>query len=187
MEDHLVSLLTAAQSSNGNERRQAELTLKQAKTNDEFPLALARIAGHASVPIEVRQAALSTLRLFIEANWNPEDLDDSEEPIIHISEPTREHLKAMLLELVLSTEDERKIKTAARYVLGALIYFGPQSHHCPGLKTDRSFPSQLWCLQDRLIRLPRQLAEPVAHRTTYYAERHRRPGPWSSCHPPGLG
>lgn len=114
MEDHLVGLLTAAQSSDGNERRQAELTLKQAKTNDEFPLALARIGGHTSVPTEVRQAALSMLRLFIEANWNPED-SDSEEPIIQISESTKEHLKAMLLELVLSAEDERKIKTAARY------------------------------------------------------------------------
>lgn len=111
MEEHLVQLLAATQSSNDNDRRQAELNLNQAKTNPDFPLALARIGGHASLPIEVRQSALSGLRMFVETNWNP---DEPEEPVIPISEQTKEHLRAMLLELVLSPEDQRKIKTAAR-------------------------------------------------------------------------
>lgn len=95
-------------------RRQAELDLEQAKKNPEFPLALARVGAHTNVPTEIRQSALSALRKFVEKNWSPEEFDPAHIPI---PDQTKEQLRSMMLELALSLEVERKVKTAARYVL----------------------------------------------------------------------
>jgi hypothetical protein len=115
MEEHLVQLLANTQLSAAGPRRQAELDLNQAKQNPEYPLALARIGAHTNAPTEIRQSALSTLRKFVEDNWSPDDYEQQRFPI---ADPTKDQLRSMMLELVLNTEVERKVKTAARYVLG---------------------------------------------------------------------
>jgi hypothetical protein len=112
MEEHLVQLLANSQLTAEGTRKQAELDLIQAKTNPEFPLTLARIGVHTNAPIEIRQAALSYLRKFIEENWTPEGSDGQHIPI---PDSTKDQLRPMMLELVLSPEDERKVKTSARY------------------------------------------------------------------------
>lgn len=115
MEEHLVQLLANTQLSAAGPRRQAELDLNQAKQNPEYPLALARIGAHTNAPTEIRQSALSTLRKFVEDNWSS---DDYEQQRFSIADLTKDQLRSMMLELVLNTEVERKVKTAARYVLG---------------------------------------------------------------------
>ncbi|KAK2675704.1 Importin-beta, N-terminal domain [Fusarium oxysporum f. sp. vasinfectum] len=111
MEDQLVQLLSNTQLSEQGPRLQAELELKRARTNPAFPLSLANIAAHTSIDTNIRQAALSNLRLFIENNWSNDDPDDG--PIIPISDEARGQLKQVLLDLVLSPEDDRKVKISA--------------------------------------------------------------------------
>ena len=95
-------------------RKQAEIDLLHARSNPEFPLALANIAVITSLPIEIRQASLTLLRKFVEDNWSP---DGTAGVPIPLSDATKEKLKTALLELVLGPEDERKVKLAARYVV----------------------------------------------------------------------
>jgi len=111
MDEHLARLLANTQDKNEGPRKQAELDLLHAQTNPEFPLSLARIGSHTAAPVEIRQSALSYLRNFIEKNWSP---DGDHAPHIHIPDSTKEQLRNIILELVLSPEDERKVKVAAR-------------------------------------------------------------------------
>lgn len=113
MEDQLVQILANTQSSAEGTRKQAELDLKHAQTSPAFPVSLANISSHASVPLEIRQSSLSSLRQFIERNWTGES---DEGPVIPISDPVKEQVRSVLLEIALSPDQERKIKTAARYV-----------------------------------------------------------------------
>ena len=113
MEDQLVAVLANTQSPDQGPRQQAELELKHALTNPAFPISLANVASHASIDTAVRQAALTNLRLFSETNWSPEDKDEAGQQVA-VPEETRELLRRTLLDLVLSTEDNRKVKIAAR-------------------------------------------------------------------------
>jgi importin-9 len=111
MDDHLVELLAGTQRSEETIRKRAELDLSHAKTNSEFPLALGRIGGNAKFPVEIRQAALTTLRKFTEDHWSPDSNDGRE---ITISPETKAQLRQGILQLALDTEDQRKVKVAAR-------------------------------------------------------------------------
>ncbi|KAH9883617.1 armadillo-type protein [Xylariomycetidae sp. FL2044] len=119
MEDQLVQVLRNTQLPAEGPRKQAELELKHAQTNSAYPISLANIARHASVELEVRQAALSTLRQFIERNWSGEN-DDG--PTIPIDDSVKEQIRPMVLELAINTDGEegRKIKPAASYVVGKI-------------------------------------------------------------------
>lgn len=112
MEDQLIQLLSSTQLPDQVPRQQAEIELLHARTNPAYPQSLANIAAHTSVETNIRQSALSTLRLFIEKNWSEEDLDD--EPQIPISDDTRLSLKQTLLDLSVSHEEDRKVKIASR-------------------------------------------------------------------------
>ncbi|KAJ4289496.1 hypothetical protein N0V88_006978 [Collariella sp. IMI 366227] len=130
MDEHLAQLLASTHDKNEGPRKQAELDLIHAQPNPEFPLSLARIGAHAGVPVEIRQSALSYLRNFVEKNWAPED----DGPAVHIPIPdsTKDQLRHAVLELVLSTEDERKVKVGASYVVSK-IATADFPHHWPAL------------------------------------------------------
>ena len=112
MEDQLVQLLRNTQLSEQGPRQHAEIELKRARTNPAYPVSLANIASHTSIETNIRQAALSQLRLFIQSNWSAEE-DDGEQQI-PIPDDTRAQLKQILLDLALSPEEDRKVKIAAR-------------------------------------------------------------------------
>ena len=111
MDEQVAQLLENTQLSQEGPRKQAELGLIHARTNPDFPLALARIAIQLRWPVVVRQSALAILRKFVEDNWSPEHADGVHIPI---PEDTKATLRDAMLNLVLSTEDERKIKLGAR-------------------------------------------------------------------------
>ncbi|KAI0401273.1 armadillo-type protein [Xylaria palmicola] len=117
MEDQLVQVLANTQLAAEGPRIQAELDLKRATTNPAFPLSLANIGRHASVTLEVRQAALSTLRRFIEDNWSGEN-DDG--PVIPIDDNVKDQIRPLVLDLALNFDGDRKIKTAASFVVGKI-------------------------------------------------------------------
>lgn len=123
MEDQLIQLLSSTHLPDQAPRQQAEIDLKRAQTNPAFPQSLANIAAHTSVETNIRQSALSNLRLFIEKNWAG---DQDEEPQIPIGDDVRASLKQSLLDLAVSPEEDRKVKISARYggtwsSLGALM------------------------------------------------------------------
>ena len=113
MEDQLAQLLANTQLPAEEPRKRAELDLKHAQTNPAFPIALANIAGHNSVSTDIRQAALAYLRRFIEHNWSEEG-DDGEGPLVPIPDSTKDQLRLKLLELALSDEPDRKVKSSVR-------------------------------------------------------------------------
>ncbi|KAI2777112.1 ARM repeat-containing protein [Daldinia loculata] len=117
MEDQLVQVLANTQLAAEGPRKQAELDLKHAASNPAFPLSLANIARHTSIAVEIRQAALSALRLFIERNWSGEN-DDG--PAIPIADSIKDQIRPLVLDLALNSEDDRKIKTAASYSVGKI-------------------------------------------------------------------
>ncbi|ROW01143.1 hypothetical protein VSDG_02656 [Cytospora chrysosperma] len=119
MEDQLAQLLANTQLPAEEPRKRAELDLKHAQTNPAFPVLLANIAAHNSVTTDIRQAALTYLRRFIEHNW-AEEGDDGEGPQVPIPDSTKEQLRHKLLELALSDEPDRKVKSSVSYAVGKI-------------------------------------------------------------------
>ncbi|KKA30317.1 hypothetical protein TD95_003385 [Thielaviopsis punctulata] len=133
MAEELAHVLSNTQSGDAATRQQAEAALKQARANPAFPLTLVAVASHVSVDTAIRQSALSVLRRFVEKNWNPEgaleededeiDTEADNEPPVDIPEENKAHIKQVLLELVLSTEDNRKVKSGASQVVSRIAAF----------------------------------------------------------------
>ncbi|KAF4126487.1 importin-9 [Geosmithia morbida] len=118
MEDQLIQLLSNTQRPEQAPRQQAEIDLKRASTNPAFPQSLANVAAHTSVDTNIRQSALSTLRLFIESNWAVDRY--AAEPQIPISDEARAPLRQTLLDLAISPEEDRKVKISASYAVGKI-------------------------------------------------------------------
>ncbi|KAK0620236.1 armadillo-type protein [Immersiella caudata] len=117
MDAQIAELLAGTQRPEEGPRKQAELDLIRAKTSPEFPLVLGRIGGNTSLPVEIRQSALTTLRKFTEDHWSPDGHDGRE---ITIPPETKTKLRDGILQLVLDTEDQRKVKVAASYVVSKI-------------------------------------------------------------------
>ncbi|TAQ91656.1 hypothetical protein B7494_g113 [Chlorociboria aeruginascens] len=117
MEDQLLQLLADTQLSAQAPRKQAELLLEQATSNPAFPTSLAAIASHNSVSSEIRQSALLVLRTFVEKNWAGVNEDG---PAIIIPDPTKGQLRVQLLDLATGNDDNRKVKSAASYVVSKI-------------------------------------------------------------------
>ena len=111
MEDQLLQLLADTQSSAEGPRRQAEHQLDLLQTNEQYPMSLAAIASHASVPLNLRQSALFVLKNFVLASWSAQ-IDEKYTGAVVVPETTKEHLRRVLLELATSTDNDRKVQSA---------------------------------------------------------------------------
>ncbi|KAK5661171.1 hypothetical protein OQA88_11062 [Cercophora sp. LCS_1] len=118
MDQQLAQILINTQLAAEGPRKQAELDLIRAKTNPDYPLALQRIGASVGSPVELRQSALSALRKHIEQNWSPDGSDHG--PYVPIPDDVKEQIRKSALDLVLSDEDERKVKLAASYVISKI-------------------------------------------------------------------
>lgn len=118
MEEQLVRLLADTQSPQDGPRKQAELQLEQLYPNEAFPLSLVTVASHDFVPLDIRQCALLTLRTYVVSTWSAQ-FDEFKGQLV-ASEETKSRLRHSLLELATSNTDERKIKTAASYVVSKI-------------------------------------------------------------------
>lgn len=119
MEQELLQLLSDTQSPAQETRKNAELRLITLYPNESFPLSLASIASHSSVPVPIRQSALLILRTFIVAAWSPQ-LDEFKGQIL-VNDANKSHLRRVLLDLATSPEqDNRKIKASASYVVSKI-------------------------------------------------------------------
>ncbi|KAI9035621.1 putative importin beta-5 subunit [Aspergillus affinis] len=119
MEQELLSLLADTQSPVADTRKAAELQLLRLYSNESFPLSLAAIASHDSVPTNLRQSALSVLRTFIAAAWSP-NLDDFKGRIL-INDVNKDQIRRVLLDLATVTETpERKVKSSASFAVSKI-------------------------------------------------------------------
>lgn len=119
MEQELLSLLADTQSSTTSTRQAAELQLKQLYSNESFPISLTAIASHESVPVNLRQSALSILRTFISAGWSS-GLDDFKGQVL-VNDANKAQIRSALLELATTKEtSERKVKASASYAVSKI-------------------------------------------------------------------
>ncbi|CBF86299.1 hypothetical protein AN2164.2 [Aspergillus nidulans FGSC A4] len=119
MEHELLSLLADTQSPVADTRKAAELSLLRLYPNENFPLSLAAIASHDSVPTNLRQSALSVLRTFIAAAWSP-NLDEFQGQIL-VNNANKAQIRQALLELATVIEvSERKVKSAASFAVSKI-------------------------------------------------------------------
>lgn len=119
MEQELLQLLADTQSPAADTRKAAELRLLHLYSNEAFPLSLANIASHESVPANLRQSALSVLRNFIQAAWSPH-LDEFKGQVL-INDANKATLRRILLDLATTSETaERKVKSSASYAVSKI-------------------------------------------------------------------
>lgn len=119
MEQELLSLLADTQSPTTSTRQAAELRLKQLYSNESFPISLTAIASHESVPVNLRQSALSVLRTFIAASWSP-SLDEFKGQIL-VNDANKAQIRRTLLELATTVETpERKVKASASFAVSKI-------------------------------------------------------------------
>ncbi|EER24516.1 Importin-beta N-terminal domain containing protein [Coccidioides posadasii C735 delta SOWgp] len=118
MEQQLLQLLSDTQSTAPATRKNAEGQLLGLYTNEHFPLSLASIASHTSVPVPLRQSALLILRTFIVSAWSSQ-LDEFKGQVL-VNDANKVHLRRVLLELAISLEDDRKVKASASYVVSKI-------------------------------------------------------------------
>lgn len=119
MEQQLLQLLSDTQSPVPATRKSAEGQLLTLYTNEHFPLSLASIASHTSVPVPLRQSALLILRTFIVSAWSSQ-LDEFKGQVL-INDANKAQLRRVLLELSISPEeDHRKVRSSASYVVSKI-------------------------------------------------------------------
>lgn len=112
MEEQVAQLLAATQ--DASQTKQAEQQLLSLYTAPGFPLALTSVASHDSIPLSIRQAALLSLKNFVQAAWSPE-IEQFQGQVL-VSNEDKERLRPSLLNLALN-DRERKIRNAASYVV----------------------------------------------------------------------
>ncbi|KAL5048158.1 hypothetical protein BDW71DRAFT_178032 [Aspergillus fruticulosus] len=119
MEHELLSLLADTQSPVADTRKAAELSLLRLYPNENFPLSLAAIASHDSVPTNLRQSSLSVLRTFIAAAWSP-NLDEFKGQVL-VNDANKAQIRQALLDLATVIEvSERKVKSAASFAVSKI-------------------------------------------------------------------
>ena len=118
MEEQLVQLLAATQSTAQGPRQQAEESLQQLHANEALPLSLVSIAANTSVNLSVRQAALLNLKNYVLAGWSQEF--DEFKNDIPLNDETKSRVRSSLLELSTTEGVDRKVQTAASYVVSKI-------------------------------------------------------------------
>lgn len=116
--DELVRLLNDTQSSAEGPRTHAEQSLLGLYYDRNFPHSLLAIAANTSIPLATRQAALLALKQFVLVGWSP-SIDDFKGQIL-VAEDRKDSVRNALLSLATSGTAERKIQSAASYVVAKI-------------------------------------------------------------------
>jgi hypothetical protein len=118
MEDQLVALLAATQSAQETPRKHAEQQLKSFYGHQELPLGLVGIACHDSVPLNIRQAALLSLKQLVLAGWS-DNFDEFKGQLL-VNDETKAQIRPRLLQLATTDHLDRKLKAAASLVVSKI-------------------------------------------------------------------
>lgn len=113
-----MQLLSATQTAQEGPRKQAEQQLQSLYGHQDFPIALVEVARHESVPLNIRQAALLSLKQLVLAGWS-ESLDEWKGQVL-ISDENKAKIRPTLLELATTEQLDRKLKAAAGLVVSKI-------------------------------------------------------------------
>lgn len=113
-----MQLLSATQSTSEGPRKAAESQLLALYGHTDFPFGLVAIAAHDSVQLNIRQAALLYLKTFVLAAWSPQFDEFKGQVLVRDEEKAR--LRNALLDLATSEREDRKVKSAASYVVSKI-------------------------------------------------------------------
>lgn len=83
-----------------------------------FPISLCAIASHRLIPTNLRQSALLVLKTLVVEAWSSA-LDEFKGEIL-IDESTKAPVRYALLGIATGDEDDRKVKSAASYVVSKI-------------------------------------------------------------------
>lgn len=121
MEDRVVALLHASLSNQQAPRAQAEHQLQSLWNDADYAPSLVSIAQHDSVPQEIRQAALTTLKKFIVTYWGDHFDEYKGQPgETLIPEHVKARIREPLLALATSEHQDRRVKSLAGYVVSKI-------------------------------------------------------------------
>lgn len=121
MEEQVAQLLAATQSASEAPRKQAEQQLQSLWSHPEYAPGLVAIASHDSVPLNIRQAALLSLRQFVVSCWSSQFDEFKGQPgETLVPEDVKARVRGALLDLALSEQLDRKVKAVASYVVSKI-------------------------------------------------------------------
>ncbi|KAL8692600.1 MAG: hypothetical protein Q9218_002416 [Villophora microphyllina] len=118
MEQQVLDLLAGTLEVAAETRSNAERHLEQLYTNDAFPISLISIASHSSVDLALRQSALLALKTFVLRTWTP-SIEDFQ-GVVTITDATKDQVRQSILALATSGDHERRVVSAASYVVSKI-------------------------------------------------------------------
>jgi hypothetical protein len=118
MEQQVINLLEGTLQPDPTVRTDAELHLEQLCSNPAFPLALISLASHKAAPVHLRQASLMSLKKLVVKKWSP-SFEEFQGPI-ELDDLTKEQIRHAVLSIATSGDPERKVVSAASYVVSKI-------------------------------------------------------------------
>lgn len=118
MEQRVMDLLRATLQPDASVRTDAEIHLQLLYTASNFPHALISLASHEAVPVDLRQAALLTLKKLVLKSWSP--LFEEFEGPVQLDDVAKEQIRHAVLSIATSGGRERKVVGAASYVVSKI-------------------------------------------------------------------
>ena len=114
----MLAALAATLASDAAVRNDAERHLADLSTNEAFPISLISIASHTSVPKELRQSALFSLKRLVVKTWSPsiEEYDGTNS----VTDAVKEQVRQSLLSLAISGDGEVQVIRAASDVVSKI-------------------------------------------------------------------
>ncbi|KAF2034948.1 ARM repeat-containing protein [Setomelanomma holmii] len=137
MEDQLVQLLSATQTAQEVPRKHAEQQLLSYYGHQELPLGLVSIACHDNIPLNIRQAALLSLKQLVLAGWS-NSFEEFKGQIL-VTDENKLLIRQQMLQLATQDQLDRKLKSAAGLVVSKIA--------------NADYPDQWPDLLDNLIQL----------------------------------
>lgn len=118
MEDQVLAALAATLATDAAVRNDAERHLTDLSTNEAFPISLISIASHTSIPKDLRQSALFSLKRLVVKGWSPliEEYEDKNP----VPESLKEQIRHSLFTLATSGDGEGKVVRAASDVVSKI-------------------------------------------------------------------
>jgi hypothetical protein len=118
MEEQLAQLLQATQSASEAPRTQATQQLLALWPHADYAPGLVAVASHDNVPLDIRTAALLSLKQFVVACWS-EQLEDYKGQVL-VSDDNKVRIRGALLDLATSDQLDRKVSSIAGYVVSKI-------------------------------------------------------------------
>jgi len=145
----VLAALSATLAPDAAVRKDAERQLFDLSASEGFPSSLISIASHASIPRDLRQSALFSLKRLVLKSWSPliEEFDGKSA----INDTTKDQIRQSLLSLATSSSGEGKVVRAASDVVSKIA--------------SADFPEAWPSLLPTLLQLVRQADPSQLHNT----------------------